>query len=104
MQAVMDLAVIQIQALVRQAQDEYVIAFAMSIGRALAGPLRPAEVMETCKYLCILGHRGSCYFSGISVESTGLAIVHSIPTREQASTLIPNPSEHRMFFLRLLET
>ncbi|CAF1524032.1 unnamed protein product, partial [Adineta steineri] len=35
---VMDVAAIQIQALVRQAQDQYLIAFAMSIGRTLVDP------------------------------------------------------------------
>ncbi len=43
----MDLAAIQIQALVRQAQSEYVIAFATKIGQSLVGP---SEKMETCKY------------------------------------------------------
>jgi hypothetical protein len=44
----MDLAAIQIQALVRQAQNQYLIAFATKIGRSLIGPI---EKMETCKNL-----------------------------------------------------
>jgi len=42
----MNLAVIQIQALVRQAQNQYIIAFATKIGRSLIGPI---ERMETCE-------------------------------------------------------
>ncbi|UJR28003.1 hypothetical protein I4U23_009261 [Adineta vaga] len=45
--SVRNLAVIQIQALVRQAQDQYVIAFATSIGRSLTKSLEPLETMET---------------------------------------------------------
>ncbi len=43
----MDLTAIQIQALVRQAQYQYLIGFATKIGRSLIGPI---EQMETCKY------------------------------------------------------
>jgi hypothetical protein len=45
-QTIMDLAAIQIQALVKQAQSEYIFAFATKIGRSLIGP---TERMETRK-------------------------------------------------------
>lgn len=40
----MDLTAIQVQALVRQAQDQYVIAFAMKQGRSLIEPITKTEV------------------------------------------------------------
>ncbi|CAF0899936.1 unnamed protein product [Adineta ricciae] len=46
-QSIMNLAAIQIQALVRQAQDQYIIAFATSIGRSLSGSSERSDVMET---------------------------------------------------------
>jgi hypothetical protein len=45
----MDLALIQIQALVIQAQQQYIIAFATKIGRSLVGPIEPIVKMETGK-------------------------------------------------------
>ena len=45
----MHLAVIQIQALVKQAQNQYVIAYATKIGRTLVGPCAQAT---TRKYIC----------------------------------------------------
>lgn len=42
----MDLAVIEVQALVRQAQNQYLMAYATKIGRSLIGS---TEHMETCK-------------------------------------------------------
>ncbi len=45
---IMDLAAIEIQGLVKQAQNQYMIAFANKIGRSLIGPI---EHMETCKYI-----------------------------------------------------
>jgi hypothetical protein len=44
---IMDLAAIQIHALVKQAQYQYTIAFATQIGRSLSGP---REQLETCKF------------------------------------------------------
>lgn len=46
----MTLAAIQIQALVRQAQDQYIITFATSIGRSLNGTSERSDIMETCKF------------------------------------------------------
>lgn len=46
-QVIMDLAVIQIQALVKQTQSQYLMAFALKIGRRLIGP---AEQMETAEH------------------------------------------------------
>lgn len=40
----MDLAVIQIQALVKQTQYNYLMSFALKIGQSLVGPI---ECMET---------------------------------------------------------
>ena len=44
----MKLATVQIQALVRQAQYQYIIAFANKIGQSLVGPI---ERLTTRKYL-----------------------------------------------------
>lgn len=49
-QTIMDLAAIQIQALVRQAQNHYLTSYATKIGRALIGPTERMEIMESCKY------------------------------------------------------
>ena len=46
----MNLAAIQIQALVRQAQDQYIIAFTTSIGRNLSGSSERSDIMETCEF------------------------------------------------------
>ena len=43
----MDLAAIEIQGLVKQTQNQYMIAYANKIGRSL---ICPKEPMETCKY------------------------------------------------------
>ena len=43
----MDLAVIQIQALVKQTQSQYLMAFALKIGQRLIGP---SEQMETAEH------------------------------------------------------
>jgi hypothetical protein len=42
----MKLAAVQIQALVRQAQDQYIIAFANTVGQSIIGPV---QQMDTCK-------------------------------------------------------
>jgi hypothetical protein len=54
----MDLAAIQIQALVKEAQYQYVRAFATKIGRSFIGPI---EKIETCKYF----HENKNISSGI---------------------------------------
>jgi hypothetical protein len=43
----MDLAAIQIQALVKQAQSEYTFAFATKIGRSLIGPTERIETRKS---------------------------------------------------------
>lgn len=43
---IMDLAAIEIQGLVKQAQIQYMIAFANSIGRTLIGPMEQMEISE----------------------------------------------------------
>ncbi|CAF1621300.1 unnamed protein product [Adineta ricciae] len=52
-QSIMNLAAIQIQALVRQAQDQYIIAFATSIGRSLSGSSERSDVMETSSIITV---------------------------------------------------
>ena len=43
---IMDLAAIEIQGLVKQAQSQYMIAFANYIGRALIGPMEQMEISK----------------------------------------------------------
>ena len=43
----MDLAVIQIQALVKQTQYQYLMAYALKIGQKLIGPIERMETTET---------------------------------------------------------
>ena len=43
---IMDLAAIEIQGLVKQAQIQYMITFANHIGRALIGPMEQMEISE----------------------------------------------------------
>jgi hypothetical protein len=69
----MDLAAIQIQALVRQAQNEYVIAFATKIGRSLIGP---SEKMETCKYFN--EHKNISSISNLA--TTTVSNLHGFPS------------------------
>ncbi|CAF1621323.1 unnamed protein product [Adineta ricciae] len=52
-QSIMNLAAIQIQALVRQAQDQYIIAFATSIGRSLSGSSERSDIMETSSIITV---------------------------------------------------
>lgn len=47
---IMDLAAIEIQGLVKQAQIQYMIAFANSIGRILIGPIEQMEISELFKF------------------------------------------------------
>ena len=43
----MDLAVIQIQALVKQTQCHYLLAFALRIGQRLIGPIERMETVNS---------------------------------------------------------
>lgn len=43
-QIIMDLTAIQLQALIRQAQDQYLIAFATKKGQSLIGPIVRREI------------------------------------------------------------
>jgi hypothetical protein len=47
---IMDLAVVEIQGLVKQAQIQYMIAFANSIGRTLIGPMEQMEISKLFKF------------------------------------------------------
>jgi hypothetical protein len=60
----MDLAVIQIQALVRQAQDQYIIVFATEIGRSLVGPVKR---METSK--CMIKTKNIYHHQNLAASS-----------------------------------
>ncbi|CAF3390409.1 unnamed protein product [Rotaria socialis] len=46
-QTIMDLAAIELQALVRQAQNHYIMCYATKIGRTLIGPIERMETMES---------------------------------------------------------
>jgi hypothetical protein len=47
----MDLAAIQLQALVRQTQNQYIMAFASKVGRPLIGPVERMETTQTGLYI-----------------------------------------------------
>jgi len=46
---VRNVAVVQIQSPVRQAQEKYITAFAKEVGRSVVGPMERMEPMKNCK-------------------------------------------------------